>query len=252
MRISPRAFAHQDDEPREVTDAMALGTATDCAMLTPDRLPLTVAVWEGERRAGNEWKAFAAANANRTILRAADYERAVKIGRIVRSHPVAGSLLERGEPQVALEWTEQGRACKGLMDWQSAPLVIADLKVTQTVDERAFRAHAWRMGWYHQIAWYRRGVARRETVSREAVTGYLVAVEAKSPHDVIVADLDPLALDLADAEIDVILARLDECERDGRWPGRHESGPVRLGAPAWAAPYEEGPDFELLTDGEAA
>lgn len=251
LRISPLAYRDALDAPREVTDAMALGTATDCAMLTPERLPLTVAVWqEGDRR-GKAWDAFKAANHGLTILKAADYERAVRIGKIVREHPVAGELLRRGQAQVPVTWTEQGRAAKGLMDWQSAPCVVADLKVTVAVDEFAFRSHAWRMGWFGQLAWYRRGVAKREGVTRDAVTCYLVAVESKRPHDVIVADLLPAALEKADEEIDKMLATLAECEASGKWPGRYETGPVPLGAPSWATPWEEGPDFELMNNEEA-
>ena len=233
--------------PREPTDAMLIGTATHCAVLEPMRLPLTVAVWEGGRRAGREWEAFCEANEGRAILRGDDYERAVAIGAAVRSHPLAARLLDRGEAEQTIRWTDRGLDCKGRVDWRAAPMVFVDLKTTRTIDMRRFSAGAWSMGTFGQLAFYRRGIAAGLGCSREAVSANVIAVENTPPFDVLVCEADADSLEAADAEIDRMLDAVREAREHDHWPGQYSERQV-LRAPVYV--LED--DYEFtVTESEA-
>lgn len=257
-RRSMLHYKHQRDAvpPTDPTDAMRLGTACHVAMLEPHRLPLEIAVWEGGRRAGKEWEAFREMNARKTIVTAEQYATALAMGEAVRRHPVAGPILGNGgHAEESIAWVDRasGLPCKGRIDWRPARNVIVDLKTAREIGLRAFQSAAWSMGYFHQVAFYRRGLASiLGDVERESVTTRIVAVENEAPYDVGVFELDPDGLALADEEIDELLARVAEAERTGKWPGQHEE--MRgLRCPAWAFP-EGGQtgDYEIVGDDEEA
>lgn len=242
--------AETDDSPDEPTDAMRIGTATHVAILEPMRLPLEVAVWSGGTRRGKEWDAFVEANANRTILREEDYLRAVAIGEAVRAHPIAGPLLVKGEAEVALTWRDRASALdlKSRLDWVRAPMAFVELKTARMIDLRRFSGAAWSMGYFHQVAFYRRGMADAAGCSREAVTVHMIAVENTPPFDVLVSEPDADSLDKADEEIDALLAKVAEARRSGEYPGAYAERVEVLRAPVYV--LEDDYDFEV-TEREA-
>jgi len=235
--------------PKEPTDAMALGTAAHLAMLEPHRLPLDLAVWSGGVRRGKEWEAFCQVNAGKTRVSAEQYEMALRMGEAVRSHPIAGPVVSGGgKAEVTVTWRDgaSGLECKGRIDWQPADAVIVDLKTAREIGTRQFASAAWSMGYFHQLAFYRRGVALGLGCSRDAVTTRIVAVENTAPFDVVVFDPDGDSLGAADDEIDALLAKVAQAERTGQWPGAYATEPVRLFAPSWAFPYSEDDGYEIV------
>ena len=98
---SPLAFHEWDGG--ESTSAMDLGRAVHCALLEPERFGLDYAVYDG-RRAGKEYDKFREANAGREVLNKAEYERLIAMQKRLRSHPVAGRIVnEAGKLPVLVE-----------------------------------------------------------------------------------------------------------------------------------------------------
>jgi hypothetical protein len=236
MRRSPKHYRYAADHPREDTPFFRLGRAVHVGVLEPDRLPLVVAVYKGKIRRGKEWDEFEAANADRTILKVDEYEMCCRIRDAVRAHPVARHLLEVGEAEKPLVWTDAltGLRCKGRIDWLNG-IGLCDLKTSAQLSPRTFPAVAARYGYHCQLAFYQQGLRANGI---EAPAKVLV-VESEPPYDVGVFGVGEDALYAGEAEVRELLNRVAECTAKGEWPGQFGDGEVPLDLPPWAFPPED-------------
>ena len=248
LRRSPLHYRHALQAPAVDSPALRFGRATHTAILEPHRYALEYAVApEVDRRtkAGRAaWDAFVAGNSGKTILARDEHDRAWTIGERVRAHPEARSYFARGgEAERVIEWTdtETRIRCKGRIDFlPTGPATILDLKTARTIEYRPFAAQAWRLGYFHQLAFYGLGW---EACFGERPALRILAVESEPPHDVVV--FEPEAGDLAaiEDEIRSLLVKLAACQKHDHWPGIY-TGEQELRRPDWAIPEEtiEAPD----------
>lgn len=229
--------------PAEETAAMRFGRAVHTAVFEPDRFPLEYVVFDGAARRGKDWEAFVAANANRTILRRDEYEKALAIRDAVRANKPAARLLRRGVAEATLSWTDPstGLGCKGRIDFLGSRVAV-ELKTTQTVEARLFNSVAARMLYHCQLAFYDMGL-RANGIE---VQWKLIAIEAEPPHDVAVFAVGDDVLQTGAEQCRELLALVARCRssRRQRWPGRYqEEQTLRL--PTWALP-DEADEFVLM------
>ena len=210
---------------------MRLGRAIHAATLEPDVFPLEFVVFDGPRRAGKEWEEFALVNAARTVLKRDEYETALDVRDAVRAHKAARRLLRFGKPEVSIQWTDpQTRIkAKARLDWLAPGGVLVDLKSTRDIDARTFGRLATSTGYVQQLAFYRMGLTANG--AKDAPV-YVVAVEADEPHDVAVFQLDDDVLYAGEEMVRELLAKLKDCRRKRRWPGRYETVQP-LDVPPW-------------------
>ncbi len=239
LRVSPKHYQHALTHQRADTNALKLGRAVHTAVFEPDRLLLDYVLWDGGDRRGKDWLLFKSLHeqTSRTILKLEEYERACAIRDAVRKHPLVPPLLEGGQAEHAIQWTDEktGLACKARLDMLS-PLAVLDLKTSRhAVDGRLFGSAAWSLGYFHQLAFYVRGA---RAVTGKELPAVILAVESAAPFDACVYTVDEDDLWLAGDEVDKLLARLAECRTSGLWPGVGES-PLTLAAPRWAHPNIE-------------
>jgi len=230
MRRSPLHYRHRlahaiPDAPR-----LALGRAIHTAVLEPELFASGYAVYTGGRRAGKDWDAFEAANADKTVLKIDEYANVIAVRDAVLAHPVAMQHLSGGAAEQTLRWTDPdfGIECKARPDYIGASIV--DLKSTKDAGVREFGRTAARFGYHCQLQFYRRGA---RAVLGRALDMVLVAVEAEAPHDVAVYRISGDEMYAADEEINRLLDRVAQCRRDNRWPGAHEAE-QDLAMPEWA------------------
>jgi len=273
LRRSALHFQYAQEVEDEESKAMRLGGSTHCSILEPDEFPRRYVLLPTEpdrslNRATKEGKArwaawleahpgdegldadayklavFRDANPGKTPLSAGDYDNAIAMRNAVRQHPVAGPLLLKGEAEQVLQWRDAlGLECKGRIDWRRNRAAFVDLKTARLIDQYRFAAAAWALGYFHQLAFYRRGIAKLERCSREMVTAQIIAVENTPPFDVAVYEPDAESLEKADAEIDELLARLVLCRETNEWPGAHVGGVEPLRAPVYA--LDDDYEFEV-------
>lgn len=243
MGKSPLHYRHRIQEERADTPRMAIGRAVHTAVLEPDRFALEYAVYEGARRAGKEYEAFAAANAGRTILRVDEYERCLAIRDAVRTDKDARRLLRRGQPEVVLRWIDPATRlqCKARLDWLYRG-ELTDLKTTADVDGFTFGRLAGRMLYHGQLAYYRAGL---DVLGHKAAPVRIVAVEADPPHDVGVFRLPDEALDAGRDMVAELLAKVRKHRRSRRWPGRYQGEQVLELAP-WLLDSDDDSELELM------
>jgi hypothetical protein len=232
MRVSPLHYRHSVDNPREDTARFGIGRAVHTAILQPDRLSIDYAVFDGARRAGKAWDAFEAEHDGKTILKRDEWALVQAITKRVGADPIAREWLSLDKALIErpITWTDAatGLQCKGRPDVVHSAIV--DVKSTSTIDERAFRAQAARLGYFGQLAFYRRGY---RTLTKLSLPCAIVAVELEAPHDVGVFVVDEDSLRVADEEISRLLAKVSECRKTGKWPGRYQAVQT-LTLPDWA------------------
>jgi hypothetical protein len=233
MRTSPLHYRHAVDSPDEDTTRFGIGRAIHTAILEPHRLSTDYAVFEGARRSGKAWEAFEAENIARTILKRDEMSRVQSLAARVASNDVAQEWLGGGNQALierSIQWTDPatGIACKARPD--AVHSAIVDVKSTSSIDERQFRALATRMGYFGQLAFYRRGY---KTLTKLTLPCAILAVEVDAPHDIGVFVVDDESLRVADDEITRLLAKLAECRKTNEWPGRYQKAQT-MTLPDWA------------------
>ncbi len=248
LEVSPLEYKHRLEHPRKDTPAMQLGHATHTAVLEPDRFPLEYTVYPGKVRRGKDWDAFAAANADKDILKADEYARCLAIRDAVQGHDVAADLLTGAETEMSIGWEDgaTGLPCKGRIDAFDGGSLI-DLKTTGEFGSK-FAANAARFAYHKQLAFYRQGLRKLG----HAVPGVLlIAVQSVAPHDVCVYRLPDELLDWAWTEVRGLLELLKKCQAKDEWPGA-AANVVDLELPLWAYPDEEmEPRHQLTKGGES-
>lgn len=247
MRVSPRQFAHDRDNPRPETDTLRVGLCIHTYVFEPSTFAERYIPYEG-RRAGKAWEAFREEHADKTIMTLNDWARAIKTGQTVLEHPIAAKYLAGGSNEQLIAWTddETGIACKGRIDHASKHLV--DLKSTATIDPRQFAASAVRYGYFGQLAFYLDGC--RACGLDVDDTPILIAVASTPPHDVIVYELPEHAVQYGRDLYRQLLRQYKECTELDFWPGIARDEVQTLEPPAWA--YDEvDDDLELTIGGEA-
>ena len=244
MRESPLAYRYHLSAPNDDTPSRLLGRAVHTLVLEPQRFDEEYAVFEGERRAGPEWKAFQAANADRSIVKAGELDEHRAMAAAVRAHPLAAPYFDGALFEDSIRWNDEttGLLCKARLDWYiPGTRTLCDFK-TGPIDERVFKSLAIRMGYDCQLSHYRAGLRAN---GHEVDTIAIVVAEPKPPYDVAVFMPDDVLMDRADAEVKALLARVKACTDSGVWPGRYDA-PVVLGLPDWILN-----DTDITTD-EAA
>lgn len=252
MRESALHYKYRLDNPPETTPVMAFGSAAHCAVLEPDNFPRRYVLWDGGRRYGKAWDEFVAVNAPRTPLPAADYERCLALRDAVRSHPAARKLLAETETELTVTWIDEATRirCKARIDAVClASGVLIDFKTTRSTEPRLFGQHAVRLGYLHQLAFYRAGLLASGIPDGVA---YLLAAEAEPPHDVLAASLDEDAMYAAGQDVEALLLQVKLQRKRRRWPGRSEHVEA-LQVPAWFYSSDDA-DYadELIISGIAA
>ena len=243
LLTSPRAYRYAVTQGREETDAMRRGSAIHCALLEPAEYPRRYheAAHPGTTKAGKEERAEAA-DRGLVVLSRSDVAvvRAVVSG--VREHDRAPYYLDRIERvEEVIQWTIDGRACKGRIDAWCANSVLLGVKTT-----RSLARFAWQATDLHyplQWAWYHDGL---DALGRRPSLVVEIVVETSPPYDCICHVIPDAVLELGRSHYQTALRLLGECEARDQWPGAYP-GETMLTLPDRAY-YEAHPDEETLAD----
>lgn len=240
MARSPLHYKYRLDHERPDTKALAMGRGAHTAILEPDRFPVDYAVFKGARRAGKEWEAFQAANEDRSILRADEYDACLAMRDAVRAHPVASRYLAKGRAEQTVAWANPltGLACKGRIDWLSDVDggVLCDLKTTANLDPPWFASRVANLKYHGQLAYYIQGLLEMDGLEPPAK---IIAVESSPPYDVAVFDVGEDALWAGLNLALELLQKVAACQASGAWPGRLAVNEEPLVLPPWAFPPDD-------------
>lgn len=246
---SPAHFHHwvknpEDDEDRPV---LAFGKALHCSVLEPDAFDArycvlpenapqrpTRAMLEAKKNSESSleriafWERWDADNAGRSILTAADYDRARRMGDSVRAHPVAAGLLVGGQREITLRWEDEdtGLRCQARPDLYLPGEFVMDVKTCRDASEEGFARAVHSYLYDLQQAHYLDGIRRNGDSIRWFV---FLAIESTPPFVCQPYLLDSKAEDRGFTLRTRAMKRQAECLRYGRWPGYSEKlGEIHL------------------------
>lgn len=192
-----KSMAHYlaaQEEPKEQTDAMLLGSAFHAAILQPSLYKSEYVVMpkiDRRTKAGKEeYQAFIESSTGKTCIAPEQSETVESMIKSVMGHPIASALFQNGEAEQSFFWIDDatGLKCKCRPDFLRHDKLVVDLKTTSDASYNAFQRTIYSFRYHVQGAFFLDGI--------EAVTGekhddfILVAIETSAPFNVAVYLLD--------------------------------------------------------------
>lgn len=219
--IALRSPAHAHElmaGERDPTPNMVDGSAVHCGVLEPELFTKRYH-WSNARANTKAWREEQEENPERCLLTAERYHRVSGMINAVLEHPVARSLLDKGDPELSFFWKHYDIKCKGRADYVRRDGVVSELKSTTDASPRGFSRTVANFGYHLQSAFYTDGLRACDMPVRAFV---FIAVESKPPHAVGVYTLDDKALHIGRAMYEKAISKYSLCVHLGRWPGYSE------------------------------
>jgi hypothetical protein len=243
LRQCPQKYIHFLDHNREDTPALSLGRAIHTAVLEPENFNKEFfCLPDLDRRTikgREEYNKLCAKNADKTVLKADEFNKALEIATAVRSNSSVIKLLEGCEAEVSLDWVDHDTAikCKARVDAYNEQLAtIVDLKTTTDASSKGFPRKLFAYGYHRQAAFYLNGLRSNGLQARHFV---FVAVEKDPPFAVGIYRLTDDVIALADKENTHLLRKLKACQESGEWPS-YTAGIEDISIPTYAIDELEG------------
>lgn len=228
IQYSPAHYKAYLTEPREQTDAMALGSAIHMAILEPNLFESTYICKPTDMsfatKEGKEWKA---ANANKNILSQDKFETCVRIRDKFQKSSVLKGYLSGGEAESSYFWEDEqtGLVCKCRPDY-IVENTIYDIKTAEDCRPRHFQFQLRKYRYDIQSAFYVRGM---EKILGSKVNFVHIVVEKTAPFEVSVYQLDEASIERASLDVQNAMFQMKECFEKGEWPGySYETKPISL------------------------
>lgn len=242
LKLANRTLAHyryEKTHPREQTAAMALGQATHCAVLEPERFAVDYAAApECDRRTKvgkATWAEFVLEHGHAEALKAEDFALCQGMSAAAWAHPLASEILKgAGANEVSALWVdpETGLPSKCRPDrittfdgWTH----VVDVKTAQDASPRGFRKAIANFDYHQQAAWYLDGLSEVEPRERRFT---FIAIESKPPHCVAVYSLDEWAIEQGRDELRDSRLGVAAALESNEWPG-YANEILTLDLPQW-------------------
>lgn len=265
LNRSPKQFRHAMDAQEERTDALERGTALHMAVLESHLFedhytvaePCGATLKSGARKGepcgnpglfllrnglgwmcGQHVKGFGSEiDTSREILTAENFESVIGMRDSIRAHRRSRSLFEGAgefEATIIFDDPETGVRCRIRPDrLVNRAGLLVDIKTTRTAHPHEFPRLAESLGYWHKLAFYRRGLRALGWDYRASV---VLAVEPHAPYDLAPALIEEEDLDSAEGDINRALRIYKQCTETDTWPGyaASEDGFLTLRRPKYA------------------
>ena len=192
---------------------MRFGRLVHAAVLEPEAFE-SYPVWSG-RRSGKCWDAFLAENDTTEIITEAEKARISHAKGSIYSDHRAREYLD-GLKEISALWGCEHGSYKARLDVLSEGNYICDLKLTSDPSPTWFKRQATRMNYHVRMGFYQDGV---KAITGHRLPVYIIAVEDKPPHDVVVYEYDDAALEIGRLKVERVLNDYYKALESGYWPG---------------------------------
>lgn len=222
---TPLAWKWQQDRPQERkrTPAMDLGDAVHRAVLEPDLFETSVAVYEGKQDDRIEaWRDFEAEHEGWTILKPAQYERAIMVRDAVARARATQTVLRQGLAEQALLWTDPdtGEPVKSRPDfWNLDRGYVVDVKTTYSLKDKALDNAVAEHAYDVQAAMWHHGSAELPDEAPSIKHTYHLWVATEGPPDFRLRELSADWLESGSLLFQEWLHTYHVCKRKNEWPG---------------------------------
>jgi hypothetical protein len=231
--VSPLDYRHG---VREDAAHLRKGSATHA--LTYGNIP--VAVYDGKRdKRVKEWTDFQIQHAGSVIVNRKEYNLAAAMSSAVLKSDLVQRLGLLRRPDAVIEteilWTYDDVPFSSTPDLH-CPDFGVDLKTTQCAHPRRFERDVMKYQYHAQGAIYKKAIQAEYGYTPK--DWYIIAVESKPPHDVVVYKLSEAILALGERSVCGWLSQLRACQGANHWPG-YSDAVVEVAPPEWALDDEE-------------
>lgn len=229
MNVPARA-KYQEENPKEPTAAMELGTALHCKLLEPDRFASEYVVAPKLDKRSKEWKEFAAKHEGKLFIS----KEVCGMEESLFGLNSFGCLIHDLETrtEVSAVWVDEstGITCKARFDLINQDLkTVVELKTTRSASPEGFAAEVFKNAYHIQAAFYRRGL---KALGAPCGDFLFFAVENLPPHLCAAYRLIEEVLEVGDAQVTKYLKVYDECSEFEQWPG-YSNEILPIGIPTW-------------------
>lgn len=254
----PAIYRYRKDNPQPSTPALDFGNAAHCMVLEGDHFDRRYHVLPDGYNAGHTKKwaeaiadATEAAEAGKTLIKAADLETIQAMAEAIQTHPLAKHAFVNGTPEVSMFWRDEECAldCRLRLDWMPSgkgAAIFPDLKTTRDANPEFLQREMFDKGYYLRAAWYEDGL--RELGFENA--RYLpIFIEKTPPYEIVPVWPNDAALTWGRIQMKHYRSVVAHCRQTGVWPGYTDDA-ITLGLPYWAEmrlqeQHERG-DFEFM------
>ena len=229
-------YLNPDAPEEEQTAALLFGSLVHCLILEPSKFSRRYEIIPADtnKRTG-EWRKFRDEHQHKTLIDAADYERAHAINAAICNHPEAARLLAHGhgiaeKPMWARD-PVTGVLVKSKPDFHNTKLgALIDVKTTGDASYERFARDVFNLRYHVQDAFYTDVAAWAGTPVRAFA---FIAVEKEPPYEVAVYILDDDSRELGRAAYREDLNTYAACLKSGVWHG-YDQKIKSMRLPPWA------------------
>lgn len=239
MAKSMAHYVHYRNNPPQ-KDVFDIGRLFHFAVLEPHKFTANVAVYRDGIRKGKKWDAFNEANADKIIIKPADYDQINYMAGSVQNHPLAMAIINHKQSVIeeSIFWNDAttGEKCKCRPDIRiESEGLIADLKGVVNAEKNAFRK-ACADYYQFQPPFYLDGASAAIAAHD---TFIFIAVEKEPPYPVAIYQADYEFLEIGRNRYRELLMKYAQCKIENRWPG-YSDGIQEISLPRWATYVNEG------------
>lgn len=242
IRESPEKFKYYKDNPKEPTPSLIFGQLFHKLALQPGTLKDEFAIMPNIDRRTREgkalWDEFKEDSIGKTIVTAADYQKATEMCTSLRNSPYVNKLLS-GQREKEFFWTDDltGEECKCRVDCITETKntnIVIDLKSATDATTEHFIKDAINYGYDFQSGMYLDGVQK---CTGKKHTFVFVVVEKEPPYAVNILQADELFIKRGYDIFRELIGIYHDCKINDNWYGYLGKFNMinNLALPAWLA-----------------
>lgn len=162
-----------------------------------------------------QYEAIMKASQGGIVITAEQHEAVQGMAARLHKSPTFQKYLDGAKVEMSVFWYDNAILCKGRVDLFNPNLnLICDIKTTTRADDYSFQKTATDLGYFRQLAWYKKGLSRLYKIEHCV----LVAIESTPPYEINMLRLDDNDLALAEAENADLLGKYRACLDTNEWP----------------------------------
>lgn len=229
--VSPAYFKWKKEHPEE-TEAMRIGKALHCAILTPELFKeeyAQIPICDKRTKEGKAiYEVFLNGSEGKECLKFEEYEKIIAIRNAVLKSPKIVSMLSKGQSEFTIFSEIEGVKVKSRLDFLAENFFL-DIKSTKDARLEQFSIDAYNLDYHCQFWIYQEAIFQNFGKRLPCI---IFAIEKEDNLDYMVHEMSQEWLDLGEKKVRKYLRLYKECLEKDEWPG-YDKKINQLVLPSW-------------------